>query len=73
LAPTPTPTPTATPGGGVLAETGTPATTLPPTDAGLTGSPAAPSSDSWRLMLIAMAGLLASALILTPAPSRRKR
>ncbi len=49
----------------VLAETGVPSVTTPPTDS--FGSPAQPSGESWRLLLIAMAGLLAAALVLTPA------
>ena len=52
-------------------ETGTPAVTLPPTDA-LSGSQA-PSGDSWRLILLAMAGLLATTLLLTPSPSMARR
>jgi hypothetical protein len=74
-APTPTPTPSATPDptGSVAAETGTPSVTLPPTDS-LSGSTSAPSGDSWRLILLAMAGFLAAALLLTPthAVVRRK-
>jgi Prealbumin-like fold domain len=64
---TSTPTPTATPTGEVEGATGTPNITLPPTDTALGGGPAAPSSDGWRLILLAMAGLLAAALMLTPA------
>ncbi|MGK2849574.1 MAG: hypothetical protein ACSLFN_01470, partial [Candidatus Limnocylindrales bacterium] len=60
-----TPTPTETPTGGVEGATGTPSVTLPPTDT--LGAGAAPSGDSWRMILLAMAGLLAAALLLTPA------
>ena len=38
--------------------------TLPPTDT--FPGPSAPSNESWRIMLVVMAGLLASVLILTP-------
>ena len=67
--PTPTPTPTGT--GGVAGETGAPRVTLPPTDA-LSGSTQAPSGESWRLVLLAMAGILAGALLLTPSGARRR-
>jgi len=72
--PQPTATPTAPPTGGVGGITGTPKprTTLPPTDT-LTGtSPSAPASQGWRLMLLAMAGLLGAALVLTPAQARAR-
>ena len=68
--------PTDAPTGGVGGATGTPAgattgTTLPPTDS--LGDPAAaPSNDAWRLVLPALAGTLAGALLLTPARSVRK-
>ena len=45
---------------------GQPGVTLPPTDA-LDGAGSAAPGDSWRIVLLAMAGLLAAALILTPA------
>jgi hypothetical protein len=47
--------------------------TLPPTDT-LSESTQAPAGDSWRLILLAMAGILATTLLLTPAmaPARRK-
>ena len=76
--PTPTPTvvptsggatPTPTPAGTVGGETGTPVATLPPTDT-LAGD-AQPSPESWRLVLAAIAGLLAGILVLTP--NRRRR
>ncbi len=68
--PTPTSTPevTPTPEGSVAAETGTPSTTLPPTDT-LTATSAA--NDSWRLLLVAMAGILATVLVLTPSKKGR--
>jgi hypothetical protein len=46
--------------------------TLPPTDA-LSASTQAPSGDSWRLILLAMAGILATTLLLTPTEAERKR
>ncbi len=74
--PTDTP-PTATPTGEVNPATGTPAgsvaPTLPPTDlSGGTGD--GPTGDAWRLVLLALAGVLAAALLLTPASAvvRRK-
>jgi hypothetical protein len=76
---TPTPTPTGSvggatgtpeitpsPTGSVGGATGTPGTTLPPTDtigAAGTGS----TGEAWRLIVLAMAGMLAAALLLTPA------
>jgi hypothetical protein len=73
--PTATPTetpvdPTATPSGEVLAATGTPTVTLPPTDT-LAASTTAPAGDNWRIVVLMMAGLLALALLLTPASMAR--
>ena len=59
-----TPTVTSTPTGGVGGATGTPSVTLPPTDT--IGSTTGSTGDSWRLILLGMAGLLAVALLLTP-------
>ena len=75
-APTPVPTPEPTPEpptGGVLAETGAPQVTLPPTDT-LSGSTQTPTGESWRIVLLAMAGILATTLLLTPVmqPAKRK-
>jgi hypothetical protein len=61
--------PTPAPTGGVGGATGTPQVpgiTLPPTDA-LGTTTSAPAGESWRLILLAMAGLMAAALVLTPA------
>lgn len=73
--PTPSPTPETTPSptGSVLSEVGTPQITLPPTDT-LSASTEAPTGENWRLILLAMSGILALTLILTPdrAPARRK-
>ena len=67
------PTPTRpTPDGGVGGATGTPNVTLPPTDTLAAGS-TAPSGDSWRLILLAMAGIMAGALLLTPADAVIRR
>ena len=55
----------------VQGETATPEITLPPTDA--FGGPAAPTNESWRIMLVVMAGILASVLILTPSPAIRRK
>jgi len=52
-------------------ETETPTVTLPPTDT--FGGPQAPSNESWRIMLVVMAGILASVLILTPSPATRRK
>ena len=62
---------TAAPSQIVLAETGTPSVTLPPTDA--IGGNAAPSDGTWRLALIALAALLASVLVMTPARATSRR
>jgi hypothetical protein len=58
-------------GGQVQEATGTPrGVTPPPTDT-LTSTPA--SSDSPRLLLLALAGVIAVLLIVTPAPAGRRR
>ena len=44
--------------------------TLPPTDT--FGGPATPTNDGWRVMLVLMAGILASVLILTPKRASRR-
>jgi hypothetical protein len=66
--PTPTPVATPTPTGGVGGATGTPAATktLPPTST-IDSAASGPTGDGWRLVLLAMAGVLATALLLTPA------
>jgi hypothetical protein len=56
---------TGTPTGGVGGATGTPDPTLPATDTS-DGAPRA-SGDGLRIVLLALAGLLAAALVLTPA------
>ena len=52
-------------------ETETPEITLPPTDS--FGGAATPTNESWRIMLVLMAGLLASVLILTPKRASRRQ
>jgi hypothetical protein len=37
------------------------------------GTSGTPSDGTWRIALIAMAGLLATLLVLTPATARRRR
>ncbi len=76
LAPTPTPpgatpSPTPAPTGGVGPATGAPPAatadpTLPSTST-IDGTGTGPTGDGWRIVLLAMAGLLAAALLLTPA------
>jgi hypothetical protein len=41
--------------------------TLPPTDTLGATATTAPAGDGWRLILVAMAGMLAATLLLTPA------
>ncbi len=77
VTPTPAPTPTPTPTGGVEGATATPppaataAHTLPPTDT-LGDAGTTSRGDSWRIVLIALAAVLATALLLTPARAVRK-
>jgi hypothetical protein len=52
-------------------ETGTPVVTLPPTDTAAPGS--TPASDTWRMILLALGALIATALLLTPARSTVRR
>jgi hypothetical protein len=75
--PTPTPTATATPAtptptvtGSVEQATGTPAPTLPPTDAfdGSTGT----GGGGWAVAMFALGGLVVLALVLTPVRRRRR-
>ncbi len=60
--------------GQVAGATGTPRITLPPTDTlpGTSEAPA-PAGDGWRLILLAMAGILATTLLLTPTGSVARR
>lgn len=67
--PTAAPTPTFVQSVG--AETGTPSVTLPPTDA-INGT-SGPADGTWRLALIALAALLASVLVMTPARATSRR
>jgi hypothetical protein len=54
----------------VLAATGTPDTTPPPTD--LSRSTSGPSGDAWRLVLLVMAGVIGALLLLTPAAAAKR-
>ena len=62
---------TTTPSQGILAETDVPVVTLPPTD-GMSGS-TAPLSDSWRMLLIVAAALLASLMVMAPTKVASRR
>jgi hypothetical protein len=53
--------------GGATGTPGAPSVTLPPTDT-LSSGTTAPAGDGWRLILLAMAGLLSAGLLVTPAP-----
>jgi len=64
--PTQTVNPTDPPAGSVDAATATPARTLPSTST-IDGSGNGPMNDGWRVVLLALAGVLATALLLTPA------
>ena len=69
---TSTPTDESTPSdGGVAAETGTPSVTLPPTDSLSGGS--GNGSGGVPIAVLAMAGLLAAILLMTPATAGLKR
>ena len=61
------------PTGGVGGSTGTPRATLPATDTLDGAATTAPAGDSWRLILLAMAGVLTAALMLTPARAAVRR
>jgi hypothetical protein len=54
--------------GGITFE---PTVTLPPSDT--LDTPSEPAGSTWRLLLIAMAGLLAAVMVLTPARVRNRR
>jgi hypothetical protein len=66
---------TPTPSQDVEGETGTPVTTakitLPPSDS--MGGTSGPSNGAWTILLVALAGLMASALVLTPAARKTRR
>ena len=64
--PTQTTNPTDPPTGSVEGATATPARTLPSTST-IDGSGNGPMNDGWRVVLLALAGILAAALLLTPA------
>ncbi len=52
--------------------TDTPDPTLPPTDT-FGGQSSAPGNSSWAVLLVVLTGIVASALVLTPNRSRRRR
>jgi hypothetical protein len=68
---TPTPTPTPTPEDSVGGETATPDPTLPPTDT--LGRDSTPGASSWLVLLVILTGIVASAYVLTPHRSNRRR
>ena len=68
---TPTPTPTPTPEDSVGGETATPDNTLPPTDT-IVGQ-STPGGSSWAVLLVVLTGIVATAYILTPHRSNRRR
>ena len=62
------------PKGSVEAATGTPKEDVtPPSTDTLTPAGSTPSNDGWQLVLIALAALLATALVLTPATRKVRR
>ena len=61
--------PVSSPSGSVLAETGTPQITPPPTDAVSGGSS---TGSGWQLVLLAVAGMIGSLIALKPAKARRR-
>jgi hypothetical protein len=76
----PTATPTATDGvdeggtaptGGVQGQTGNPTTTLPPTATALDGA-SSPPSDVWRIVLLALAAIVALTILFAPADPKRR-
>ena len=62
----------AAPSQSILAITDPPLITNPPSDLAGDG-PARPSADTWRLLLVLLAGALASLLVMTPARAPRRR
>ena len=72
LSPSPTPPSSRADTGSVLGEVGAPGFTAPPTD-GRSGDGAAPSGVGWRLILLAMIGLIAATRLLTPDRVRIRR
>jgi hypothetical protein len=69
-----TPVESSTPDGSVEAATGTPDEDVtPPSTDTLTPTTNTASNDGWQLVLVALAALIASALILTPASRKVRR
>jgi hypothetical protein len=67
------PSPPDGPKGSVDAETGTPEVTPPSTDSIGGGTTSSPSGSGWQLILVAVAAILATALIVTPASRKSRR
>jgi hypothetical protein len=65
------PAPSFSQGVGGITSAPSAAATLPPTDG--IGDAAAPAGDTWRMLLVVMAALLASILVLTPGRSTVRR
>ena len=65
--------PSTEPSGSVKAETGTPGVTLPPTDTVSGNDSGSTGTGGLQIALLGMAGLLAAALMLTPASVATKR
>jgi hypothetical protein len=65
--------PVETPVGSVDAETGTPNEDVTPPSTDTLTPTNTPSSDGWQLVLLALAALLSTALILTPASRKARR
>jgi hypothetical protein len=57
----------------VLEETGTPEEEKTPPQTDTIGSGSTPTSGGWQLVLLALAAILATALIVTPAGRKTRR
>ena len=68
-----TPASHSVPSGSVDSETGTPNEDVTPPSTDTLTPPNTPSSDGWQLVLLALAAMLATALILTPASRKARR
>ena len=66
----PTVAPTSTPVGDVKGVTGKPELTPPPTDT--MSASTTTTGSSWQMLLLGLAGVLATVLVLTPATSRKR-
>jgi hypothetical protein len=68
----PSSSPSSKPSGSVLGETGVPHITPPPTDT-TTATSSSNSGTGWQLILLAIAGMVAALVTLTPAGARKRR